>query len=184
MLLIALNALSVMGWFHWLNRFPPYAQPCEAGLSSITMAGLLTSLIFLDGTRANSFRGKTLYALGYAAALAAAAWLLTPLGISKLRDTPAWCLYCAAANILLFLFLYWIADIKRWTKWAAFIKPAGANALLTYFLAYVAYFNPTLFRLTADGTEGWYGVLRSLLFAGLVLIVSAVLTRCKFRLHI
>src|SRR5271163_4741535 len=161
-LLIALNASSTAGWFHWLNRFPPYAQPFEAGLSSITMAGLLASLIFLDGTRGNSFRAKILYALSYAAALAGAAWLLAPLGISKLRDTPAWCLYCAAANILLFLFLYWIADVKRWTKWAAFIKPAGANALLTYFLAYVAYFNPTLFRLTADGTEGWYGVLRSL----------------------
>ncbi len=183
-LLIALNAMSTAGWFHWLNRFPPYAQPFEAGLSSITMAGLLASLIFLDGTRANSFCAKILYALSYAATLAAAAWLLAPLGISKLRDTPAWCLYCAAANILLFLFLYWIADIKGWTKWAAFIKPAGANALLTYFLAYVAYFNPTLFRLTADGTEGWYGVLRSILFAALVLTVATVLARCKFRLHI
>src|SRR5277367_3105196 len=95
MLLIALNAMSTAGWFHWLNRFPPYAQPFEAGLSSITMAGLLASLIFLDGTRANSFRAKILCAFSYAAALAATARQLTPLGISKLRDTPAWCLHCA-----------------------------------------------------------------------------------------
>ena len=51
-------------------------------------------------------------------------------------------------------------------------------------LAYVAYFTPALFRLTADGTEGWHGVMRSLLFAALVLITTIVLTRLKFRLQV
>jgi heparan-alpha-glucosaminide N-acetyltransferase len=182
--LCALNVASTAGWFHFLSGFPPYIQPFEAGLSSITMAGLLTSLIFLDHALVSGLRAKALAALGYAFVLAAAARLLTPFGISKLRDTPSWCLYCSAANVVLFLFLYWLADIKRCTTWAVFITPIGANALLPYMLAYVAYFNPTLFRLTADGTEGWYGVLRSLLFTALVLIIAAVLTRFKFKLQI
>ena len=180
-LLSTLNVLSTAGWFSWLKRFPPYAQPFEAGLTSITMAGLLAYLIILQGALARTFRSKALLALGYAGILAVAAWLLTPFGISKLRDTPAWCLYCAAANTLLLLILYWIADVKHWTKWAGFVKPAGSNALLAYLLAYVAYFIPAVFRLTADGTQGWYGVLRSLLFASLVLAVTIVLTRFKFR---
>jgi hypothetical protein len=182
--LSALNALSTAGWFDWLKRFPPYVQPFEAGLSSITMAGLISSLILVGGMLGNSFRTKAFWGLIYAAVLAGAAWMLTPLGVSKLRATPAWCLYCAALNTLLQVFLYGVADIKHWTSWAAFIKLAGSNALLAYMLAYVAYFIPFVFRLTADGTAGWYGVMRSLLFAVLVLAVTAVLTRFRFRLQV
>jgi heparan-alpha-glucosaminide N-acetyltransferase len=159
-LLSAVNVASTVGWFTWLNRFPPFIQPFEAGLSSITMAGLLAYVIILKSTLGGDLRAKTLLASGYAALLAGVAWLLTPFGISKLRDTPAWCLYCAAANTLLLLFLYWIADVQRWTKWDGLIKTVGANALLAYLLAYTAYFIPALFRLTADGTEGWHGVMR------------------------
>jgi heparan-alpha-glucosaminide N-acetyltransferase len=180
----ALNTLSTLGWFDWLKRYPPYVQPFEAGLSSITLAGLIASLILMGGVLGNTFRTRALWAVIYAAILAGAAWVLMPLGVSKLRDTPAWCLYCAAANTLLMLFLYWMADIKNWTRWAALFKPAGANALLAYMLAYVAYFIPVIFRLTADGTAGWYGVLRSLLFAALVLAVTAVLTHFRFRFQI
>jgi predicted acyltransferase len=183
-LLSALNVLSTAGWFSWLNRFPPYVQPFEAGLTSITMAGLLASLNFLEDTLTSGFRAKTLWALSYAAILAGAAWALAPLGISKLRDTPAWCLYCAATNTVIFLFLYWIADVKHWTKWGGFVKLVGSNALLAYLLAYVAYFIPALFRLTADGTEGWHGVMRALLFAALILTITTVVTRFKFKLQV
>jgi heparan-alpha-glucosaminide N-acetyltransferase len=184
LLLVGLNVVATEGWFAWLHGFPPYVQPFEAGLTSITVAGLLASLIVFDGTGARSFKAKSLSALGYAAVLAFGGWALTPLGISKLRDTPAWCLYCAAANTLVLLILYWIADVKHWTRWAGFITVAGRNALLAYLLAYVAYFTPTLFRLTADGTEGWYGVMRSFLFAALVLSVTIVLSRLKFRIEV
>lgn len=190
--LSALNVMSASNWFGWLKRFPPYAQPFEAGLTSITMAGLIAYLIVLDDKpknklddkRARNFTARILWAVGYAGVLAGAAWLLAPLGISKLRDTPAWCLYCAAANTMLLLFLYWIADVRHGMEWGAFIKAVGSNALLAYMLAYIAYFNPTLFRLTADGTAGWYGVIRALLFTALVLTVTLILTRFKFRLQL
>jgi heparan-alpha-glucosaminide N-acetyltransferase len=180
----ALNVLSTVGWFDWLKRFPPYVLPFEAGLSSITMAGLIASLILVGGVLGNGFGTKAFSAVIYAAVLAGAAWMLTPLGISKLRDTPAWCLYCAAVNTLLLVVLYWVADIKQWTSWASFGERAGSNALLAYLLAYVAYFIPFVFRITANGTAGWYGVMRSLLFAVLVLAVTAVLTHFKFRLQL
>ena len=182
--LCALNVMSVKGWFACLHRWPPFAQPFEAGLASIAVAGLIAYLIILENTIAGSFRAKVFMATGYAAILAGAAWKLAPLGISKLRDTPSWCLYCAATNILVVLLLYWIADVKRWTKWAGFLKPVGCNALLAYMLAYLAYFTPALFRLTADGTQGWYGVMRALLFAALVLTMTIVLTRFRFRLQV
>ena len=184
MSLLALNVVSSMGVLKEIHHLPPLLQPFEAGLSSITVAGLLTSLIFVEGTLARTFRTKVLGALSYAAVLAAAGWVLMPLGISKLRDTPAWCMYCSAANILLFLFLYWMVDVRQWKRYVAFIEPVGSNALLAYLLAYVAYFVPKLFRLTADGTEGWHGVVRSLLFVALIVAVVSALTRMKFRLRV
>jgi len=183
-LLSALNAFSTVGWLGWLRRLPPYARPFEAGLGSITMAGLIACLIIIEGKITRNFRAKILWASGYAVILAGAACLLTPLGLSKLRDTPAWCLYCAAANTIVLLFLYWILDTGLAATRHGFVRATGTNALLAYMLAYVAYFNPTLFRLTADGTEGWYGVMRALLFAGLVLAMTIVLTRFKFRLQL
>lgn len=182
--LSTLNTLSTVGWFNWLKRFPPYVQPFEAGLSSIAVAGLVASLFLMGGMFPKSLRARVLWMVIYAAVLAGAGWMLSPLGISKLRDTPAWCLYCAATNTLIAVALYWVADIKHWVRWAAFLKPAGSNALLAYTLAYVAYFIPLVFRLTAYGTEGWYGVVRSLLFAVLVLGVTALLTHFRFRLQV
>jgi heparan-alpha-glucosaminide N-acetyltransferase len=182
--LVTINSLSIAGWLHWLERFPAYLRPFEAGLTSITMAGLLTATIFFDDKFASTFKARTRWALAYAAVLGAAAWALTPLGISKLRDTPAWCLYCSAANVLVFLLLRWAADIKHHTAWAKFTKPAGSNALLTYLLAYVAYFTPKLGVLTAEDTTGWLGVAKALLFTGIVLAMSAVFARMKIRLQL
>jgi heparan-alpha-glucosaminide N-acetyltransferase len=184
LLLSVLNVMSTKGCFGCLNHYPPYVQPFEAGLASITIAGLLASLIFLDGSPTRDFRAKTLWVLAYAAFLAPAGWMLSPMGISKLRDTPSWCLYCAAANTVVILALYWIADVKHWARWTEFLRLAGSNALLAYMLAYVAYFTATLSRLTTDGTEGWYGVMRSLLFDALVLSITIVATRFKFRLQV
>jgi heparan-alpha-glucosaminide N-acetyltransferase len=182
--LLALSVVSTIGGLKEIQRLPPFFQPFDAGLSCITVTGMITSLIFLGSRVGKTVRTRTLWALSYAAMLAAAGWMLTPLGISKLRETPAWCMYCSAANILLFIPIYWTADVWRWTKYVAFIEPVGSNALLAYLLAYVAYFVPTLFQLTADGTKGWYGVMRSLLFAALILTVVSILTRLRFRLRV
>lgn len=180
--MVAINALSVAGKLCWLASLPPYAKPFEAGLTSITMAGLLAALLMIESTA--SFKEKAGKIIAFALAALGAGWLLRPLGISKLRDTPTWCLYCIAANLLIVLLFYWVADIKRWTGWARFAMPMGVNALMGYFLAYVAYFNSTVFKLTADGTSGWHGVERSLIFTGLILAIVAVLDHARVRLRL
>jgi len=182
--LCTLNAASTLGWLASVRRLPPFAQPFEAGLSSVTMAGLIASLIIIKGAIARDFRAKALWATGYASILFVAAWLLTPLGISKLRDTPTWCLYCAGLSTLVLLVLYWATDTASVRNTGGIFKTVGTNALLAYMLAYVAYLNPTVFRLTADGTEGLYGVARALLFTAGVLAITVVLTRFKFRLQL
>jgi heparan-alpha-glucosaminide N-acetyltransferase len=183
--LVTINIFSTVGWLQGLHQLSVFFQPFEAGLSAIVVSGVIVAQIFFGDAVALTWNKKLLWALGYACCLMAAAWALTPLGISKLRDTPAWCLYCAAANTLIFLFLYWIADIRRKTRWiASFRKSVGASALLPYFLAYVAYFTPSLGVLTADGSLGWPGVVKSGFFTALVLAISSFLTRLGIRLRL
>lgn len=84
----------------------------------------------------------------------------------------------------MFLVLYWVADVKNRTRWAAFVKPAGSNTLLTYLLPYILYTIPGFLALAAYWDQGWSGVIRSLLFTSLVLALAALVTRWKLRLQL
>ena len=99
------------------------------------MAGVVTSIIFLGKHPWQNLRQKMWLALGFAVVTLAAAWILAPLGISKIRATPTWCLASVGASVLCFMLLYWICDVKGKTGWAFFVKSAGENTLLTYLLA-------------------------------------------------
>ena len=181
--LVTINVLSTAGRSSWLQPWQPYLQPFEAGLSSMTLAGVLASLLIVENDIAVSLRRKALWTLGIAATLFAAGWLLRPLGISKIRDTPTWCLYCISANFVIALLLYWLADVKQ-LDGIKFARTVGANPLLAYFLPYTAYLIPKLGWLTADGTAGWAGVAWSAGFTALVLATVLLLNRLKIQLRI
>jgi hypothetical protein len=182
--LIAVNAFSVAGCLRWMENWPPYFKPFEAGLGSLTLAGVLAALVIVDGTLGATFAAKGKWILTAAVLALIAGWLLRPLGISKIRDTPTWCLYCTAANLAIALGLYWIADVKGWKEWSRFVFPIGQNALLAYFLPYVAYLLPKAYPLTADGTVGWHGVAWSAAFAVTVGAIVVVVTQTGVRLRV
>lgn len=182
--LVALNTLSTIGWLHWMHHRLLSWNPFEAGLSSMTMAGVLASFVIVGDKVAPSFRQKAKWILGAAAVLFAIGFALQPLGVSKNRDTPTWCLYCTAANLLIALLLYWLADVKGWKAWANFAKPAGANPLLPYMLAYVPCLLPPLYPLSTTGTIGSWGVIKSALLTILVLIITRVLLRLGMTLRV
>jgi heparan-alpha-glucosaminide N-acetyltransferase len=181
--LCLLNVLSIvrpaMLAGQW-RRFWPF----EAGLCSIAMAGVVGSIHVFgtngDGTR----RTRLFWAVGYGTLLLAVGWALSPLGISKIHDTPAWCLLCSGISMLLFSAVYWLADVRGRTGWAAFVKPAGSNTLLTYLLPDVWYAIPVLAAAFAPWYAGGAGVIRALGFTGLMLAVSALLTRLGVRLQL
>lgn len=181
---VLINAMSTAERLWWLNSLPFYLKPFEAGLSSITTAGLFASLFITDDTIAPSLRQKVGWALGAALLLFIVGWFLRPLGISKIRDTPTWCLYCVSANLVIAILLYWIADVRRRARWAGLTKITGKNALLAYFLPYIAYLIPPLGWLTADGTAGWPGVAKSAFFTSFILAAVALLQQFKISLRI
>jgi heparan-alpha-glucosaminide N-acetyltransferase len=190
---VALMVLCVATTARWIT-FPAtlhlYEWPFGNGaMASIAMAGIVTSAIFVGGRDASrlTVRQKVGWALALAAVSILAGWLLTPLGISKIRATPTWCLYCIGCSVLLFTLLYWICDVKRWNRWAAFTRPAGENTLLTYLLPDFYYFviaatGSTYFATHAS--SGIAGVFRCVIFTGLILVLAGYLTRRRIRLQL
>ncbi len=187
-LLVALCALSTdrMPLIH--IRLPLYVWPFGNGSSCcIVMAGVLVSTFF-RGTDSDIRPSKPILAALIFGLLAfAAGWMLSPLGISKIRATPTWCLWSIAAASILFALLYWLCDVKGWQAWAAPVRPAGSNTLTTYLLPDIWDFVLGGLGLTfwdAHFNSGWPGVAKTVLFTGMILALAAVLTRAKVRLQL
>jgi heparan-alpha-glucosaminide N-acetyltransferase len=186
--LVVFCAIVVAHVMDWPMQLPLYMWPFSNGAHpAITMAGIATSTIFLrlDAKRTLGYRMRLAFAL--AVILFAAAWLLAPLGISKIRATPTWVLASAGAAVLAFLLLYWLCDVKGRTRWAAFVKSAGENTLLTYLLPDIYYAFAAFIGFTYFDNHlifGMPGVLRAVCFTALILALSALLTRWRIRLQL
>jgi heparan-alpha-glucosaminide N-acetyltransferase len=186
--LLTFNSISSAQGNALVGHFPLYVWPFHNGSSAcIIMAGVVTSIIFLGAHRWQTLRQKILLGLTFAISTLVAGRLLTPLGISKIRATPTWDLYSIGAAVLFFTLLYWICDVKKRTAWAAFVRPAGANTLLTYLIPDFYYF--FIFWLGFKYFEihfnaGWPGTIRSVIFTALVLAIAAAFTRLKVRLQL
>jgi heparan-alpha-glucosaminide N-acetyltransferase len=120
----------------------------------------------------------------YAIILFLAGWLLMPYGLAKIGSTPSYTLYSSAICIVIFIVMYWIVDIKGFSGWASFMKPAGSNPLLTYILPDIYYAILGLSHANIISDQGLLGVLRAVLFSLFILAVSAVMTRYKIRLQL
>src|ERR1700722_13588432 len=181
---------STAKWIPFPNHLPLYIWPWGNGaMASIALAGVVTSSIFVNshGLRWNTFREKSTVAILFSVAMLFCGWLLTPLGISKIRATPTWCLYSIGCSVLLFTLLYWICDVRRAVRWAAFTRRAGENTLLTYLLPDLYFFIASACGFTyfaAHANSGLAGVLRCLIFTALILALASLLTKWKLRLQI
>jgi len=186
-LLVTLCALTTGKVIVFPDHLPLYIWPFGNGaMACIIMAGVVTSSIYLGENAASSQRR----AMGIAAALGVlmlvAGYLLTPLGISKIRATPTWSLYSIGAAMLMFTLLYWVCDIRGRTRWAFFVHPAGANTLTTYLLPDLWYFISVSLGLTFLDTHfplGWPAVVKTVAFTFAILAIAGLLTKLKVRLQ-
>jgi predicted acyltransferase len=169
-----------------------YMFPLDNGaMASIIMAGVLTSQLFVgaESRVGHATRAKItiLRAIGIAILMLAAGAICMPLGISKIRATPTWSLWSIGASMLLFTLLYWVCDIKGYTRWAFPVRSAGSNTLLTYLLPDLWYFCFAAVGITWLDTHinlGWPGVFKTFVFTGVILALSSALTRAKLRLQL
>jgi heparan-alpha-glucosaminide N-acetyltransferase len=188
MLLVALCACSTARLIEFPNRVPLYIWPFGNGaMACIMMGGVVTAILFLGSGGRPSPKFSMTMAGGLALLTVVAGAALTPLGISKIRATPTWSLYSVGAAVLLFIALFWACDQKHWTGWALPVRSAGSNTLLTYLLPDLWDFVIVAAGITfldSHWNSGIPGVVKSLAFTGLILAMSALLTRYKVRLRL
>jgi predicted acyltransferase len=186
-LLVSLCVLSTAKILTFPDRVPLYFWPFGNGaMACIIMAGVITSSIFIDDNSRRTLRRAIAIALCFGLVMLAAGRALTPLGISKIRATPTWSLYSIGAAVLIFALLFWVCDIREWTGWAFFVRPAGENTLTTYLLPDLWYFLSISLGIKFLDTHlvtGWPAVAKTVAFMFLILGVSWALTKSKVRLQ-
>ena len=82
--------------------------------------------------------------------------------------------------------LYLVADKLKITRWANIIEPAGYSTLTCYLVPYFIYAFGALSGLhMPDGlTNGMVGILKSVVFAILIVQLTGLLGKINIRLRI
>lgn len=159
----------------------------SASVHASVMTGVLTTVILLK-YKEPAWPGRLeLILTGLAVLLLLLGFLTRPeWGISKIGATPSWTAICAGISVGSFLLIYLIADKMGFTKWARPIAPAGTSTLTCYLVPYFVYalMSLTHFSLPAALTTGYVGILKSLVFGLLIIMITGVLERLSIRLKI
>jgi predicted acyltransferase len=165
--------------------------------SAIVAAGMLAGTLFLPRTDLAAPRARVRFLAILGAGLLLAGFILRPLhGFSKIGGTESYCLATAGICCLVFLLFFVVLDIyKKGKKAAAFILPAGRNPLLAYLLPGVignaaallgGVLHVDLSRILWPfwQTGGLLGMLNAAVMTGVVLLLTALLSRAGLLLKL
>ncbi|KAF2517333.1 DUF5009 domain-containing protein [Flavobacterium foetidum] len=153
--------------------------------ASLVAAGVIISLLFFE-KKGNSVINWPVIVFIFLFMLTAA--LLRPyFGISKIKGTPSWTMYSAAICTVIYYFLFWLIEVRKQIRWSEFFMPAAANPLLIYILPGIIYYCNEVFGLHIIPDyfkEGLPGILWSLLFSILMLLLMKICNKFKIQLQL
>ncbi|MGB8190305.1 MAG: DUF5009 domain-containing protein [Chitinophagaceae bacterium] len=182
------NIAAHAGWLQMLDGIHTYIWVVgDASMPALTMAGVIAAVIYHRMRMA----GKTnqsmiiLFCLGVFMLLAGFA--IRPLaGISKIRATPSWVIICSGISMLFFIVLIYLADIKKKQHWFRLIKPAGTSTLTCYLLPYIHYalYSVAGISIPLMMRTGGIGIIKSLLYSLVIILIAGVLEKWRLRLKI
>jgi hypothetical protein len=150
------------------------------GLPALTTGGVIVSMIYLH-FRTGNRENKMIITLAVVSVFLLAAGLYTNNFwiVSKIFATPPWILLCSAITTTAFIVIYLIADRGKKAHWFDLIKPAGTNTLLCYLVPYFVYAAIRLLsiQLPEFMLTGLVGLMKSLMFALVIVLITGVLGR-------
>jgi hypothetical protein len=153
--------------------------------AAVVTAGVIISLLFFDRKVPLKINWPV---IGFAIFFFIVGYFLRPyFGISKIKGTPSWTMISAGICTVLFYFLYWLMEIKAQTKWSDFFMPAAANPLLIYILPGIIYYFNLAFKIAIIPDyfkEGIPGIIWSLIFSTIMLLVMKICNKYKIQLHL
>lgn len=159
----------------------------QGAMPALVSAGVISSMLFIRLSAKNNHRRLMLTLLAISVASIGAGFLLRRFFIiSKILATPSWVMICIGITFAMFVLVYWLADVKKKTAWAAIIKPAGTNTLLCYLLPYFAYalFDALNVSLPIGLRIGVIGLLKTFVFALLIVNLAGLAMKINIRLKL
>jgi predicted acyltransferase len=179
---VLFSLLNIADHAHWLKT----PIPGGGAFQGLSFAGILASLLLDYFNKAEKHHILPLVYAGTGLLLFAAGLGLHQFFIiSKILATPTWIYLCNAIAFGLLAVLFWIVDMKKKESWFAVIKPAGTSTLTCYLVPYVYYSLAVYaFSLPVFLKTGAIGLLKSAVYAFIVVFITALLGRLSIKLKI
>jgi heparan-alpha-glucosaminide N-acetyltransferase len=186
---LALNMLS--GWH--LIKVPGILSTVlgviiDGNVPFIVLSGLIAGLI-IKKLQLFEFRKVLLVFAGLGIFFLISGFVLRKwFIISKIIGTPSWAMICCGISLFVFIIIYWLADVRKLTAWAAFVRPAGENSLTTYLAPDIIYYliwsSGIPFLIYKESSNPLIVILGSLLWSLLMVWMTALLVRLKIKLKL
>ena len=185
---LGLNVLSSSGIayniFSWQSKD---WIPGSGGLQALTFGGVITSLVLMKYSNKNKIKNLYIRLFGMGvASLFGCLFLKQYFIISKISGTPTWILISMSTAIFLYILIHWVVDVQRKMRWYDPIKIAGTATLSCYLIPY--FYNS--FRAILDiqlplfFVTGLAGLLKSIVYSFIIIVISWGIARIKIQLKI
>lgn len=184
---LLLMLLNVQEFVKPFEGFPEIQIIVSASNHALVMSGLLASVFYVRLNEKNRIREFLALLALFAAIVFIFGFLTRPeWGIRKIGGTPSWVAVCSGIGFLSLAILYILADILNIKKWANIIGPAGRSTLTCYLVPYFYYgiYSIIGYQLPMILRTGYVGIVKSLLFALLIVTITGGLERIKIKLKI
>ncbi len=186
--LLAFNVFEELGWLEAIKYIRPYVWLIDNGATPATcMAGVIVSIYFKEWYAKGKLVSFWSYLITFAVGNITFGLLTRPLwGIHKMGSSPSWVTLCLGVSMLTFMLLIWLVEIRKKREWFSLIRPAGTSTLTSYLLPYIHYSLLSLsgFTLPLMLRTGGIGIMKSLLYALIIIAITGLLEKSKIRLKI
>lgn len=189
MLFLTLNILSGLNLLGFLDPLKPiFGVIIDGNVPFIVLTGLIAGLI-IRKLPSSEFRKVIPVFLSLGVFYLISGFILRKwFIISKIIGTPSWAMICCGISFLIFILIYWLADIKKFTAWAAFVRPAGENSLTTYLAPDIIYYliwsTGLSILVYKESSSPLIVVAGSLLWSLLMVWMTALLVRLNIKLRL
>ncbi|HUW91962.1 MAG TPA: DUF5009 domain-containing protein [Bacteroidales bacterium] len=184
-----INVLSDLHLLGFLDPIKPVLGILlEGNVPFVVLTGMLAGLVIRKKSAAETKNLILTFILIGILCIAAGFFLRNWFIISKIYATPSWGLICCGISFLVFILIYWIADVKNRKGWASFVKPAGQHSLTTYLapdiLYHLIWMTGVPVLIYKQSAEPLVVVLGSIVWALLMVGLTALLAKLNIRLKL
>ncbi|GAB4031878.1 hypothetical protein [Spirosoma jeollabukense] len=183
-----LNIAGHAGWLHAIWPDGPGDWILGNGaFNTFAFAGILATLLLTRVQRTGKTQRLPLLFTGIGILFLVAGFLSRNFFIiSKIQATPTWIFLCCGIGFIVYAGIYWLVDMNGKTAWFDPIKPAGTSTLTCYLIPYLYYSLADLSGISLPDSlkTGSVGLVKSLLFAFLIIGITAALGRLKIKLKL